>query len=104
MSLVGAINLFRLREKLDRKTRNRECRGEILMNRDPFKATASALIVLALLFGSAGKGTGAKSQIVAESPDGKFGFRDYEDGRVDLVALPSRKSVLKLGAFGQIEV
>lgn len=74
------------------------------MNRNPFPAGASALIALAILFATAANGPAAKSEIVSESPDKKFGFREFEDGRVDLITLPSRKSVLKLGAYGKIEV
>lgn len=74
------------------------------MNPHFSSANARVLIVVALFFALAGHGVAAKSQIVAESPDEKFGFREFEDGRVDLVALPSGKSVRKLGPFGQIMV
>jgi hypothetical protein len=47
---------------------------------------------------------GAESEITFQSPDKKFGIRNFEDGRVELVALPSRKRVLKLDLYGEIEV
>jgi hypothetical protein len=47
---------------------------------------------------------GAESEITFESPDARFGIRNFEDGRVELVALPSRKRVLKLDLYGEIEV
>jgi hypothetical protein len=104
MSRVGAINLFRPREKpCSQNSKPGLSRAEF-MNRNPFWATARMLVVLAILLGSAGNGMDVKSEIVSESPDGKFGFREFEDGRVDLIALPSRKSVLKLGAYGKMEV
>lgn len=50
------------------------------------------------------KVNGAESEITFQSPDAKFGIRNFEDGRVELLALPSRKRVLKLDLYGEIEV
>ena len=74
------------------------------MTRNFFQASARALILFAILLSFNGNGKAAPSQVSSESPDAKFAFREFEDGRVDLIALLSRKSVLKLGAFGKIEV
>jgi hypothetical protein len=76
----------------------------VSMNRNHFRNSAPALIVSAILLGLAGDARAGKSEVLSESPDNKFAFEEFEDGMVDLVALPSRKSVLKLGAFGQIEI
>jgi hypothetical protein len=46
----------------------------------------------------------AESEISFQSPDRKFGVHNFEDGRVELVALPSRKIAVKLDLYGEIEV
>jgi hypothetical protein len=65
-------------------------------------ALLRTVIVSALLL--VAKAEGAESEITFQSPDAKFGIRNFEDGRVELVALPSRKRVLKLDLYGEIEV